>query len=113
MEANPPGTDIRSQWGAATSKEVSRWQSGRVGRPWWSADCRPAPNRPIFGIWAVLVSLVLIPWVMACPKLVCFGAQASFDPLKPGQRTLIDYLLPWIEECVFIALEVCFLPYFT
>ena len=45
---------------------------------------------------------------MACPKLVCLGARASFDPLKPGQRTLIDYLLPWIEECVSLLLKCVF-----
>ena len=90
------------------------WCSGLVGRPGWSADGPLPPTAPNLGVWVVLVSLVLIPWVMACPKLVCLGARVSFDPFKPGRRALIvRYLLPWIEECVFIALEVCFLPYFT
>jgi len=55
---------------------------GLVGRPWWSAGLLGAPTAPKFGIWAALVSLVLIPWVMACPKLVCLGAWAYFDPFS-------------------------------
>ena len=53
---------------------------GLVGRPWWPAGLPGAPTAPKFGNWAVLVSLVLIPWVMAYPKLVCLSARASFDP---------------------------------
>ena len=54
-----------------------------VGRPTrWSADGPLPPTAPNLDIWAVLLSLVLIPWVMACPKLVCLGAWASFDPIE-------------------------------
>ena len=35
------------------------------------------------------MSLVLIPWVMACPKLVWLSAWASFDPLKLDYHALI------------------------
>ena len=62
---------------------------GLVGRPWWSAGLPGAPTAPKFGNWAVLVSLVLIPWVMACPKLVCLSARASFDPFEPDSHALI------------------------
>ena len=79
----PLGTDIRSQWEADTSKGVSQRCSGQVGRTGWSADGPLPPTAPNLGIWAVLVSLVLIPWVTACPKLICFGTWASFDPFKP------------------------------
>ena len=72
------------------SKPKVGWCSGLVGRPGWSADGPLAPTSPNFGIWAVLVSIVLIPWVTACPKLVCFGSWASFDPFKPKRRALID-----------------------
>ena len=53
---------------------------GLVGRPWWSAALLEAPTTPKFGNWAVLVSLVQIPWGMACPMLVCLGIWACFDP---------------------------------
>ena len=89
----PLGTDIRSQWEAATSKGVSRCYSGLVGRPCWSPDCPPAPTAPNFGIWAVLVSLVLIPWGMDCPILVCFGLWACFDPIELESCSLIGLLL--------------------
>ena len=35
---------------------------------------------PKLDIWDVLVSLVLNPWGMACPTLVCLGIWARFDP---------------------------------
>ena len=53
---------------------------GWVGRPSWSAGLPWAPTAPKFGDWAVLVSLVQIPWGMACPMLVCLGIWACFDP---------------------------------
>ena len=74
-------------------KDEAVGPTGLVGRPWRSADRQPAPNRPIFGIWAVLVSLVLIPWVMAYPKLVCLSARASFDPFQPDSHALIGCAL--------------------
>ena len=62
-----------------------------VGRPWWPASLPRAPTIPKFGIWAILVSIVLFPWVMACPKLVCLGAWASFDQFQPNSQALIGY----------------------
>ena len=107
--AIPLGTDIRSQWEAATSKGVSRCCSGLVGRPAWSADSPSAPTAPNFGIWAVLVSLVLIPWGVACPTLVCFGLWACFDPIEPESCSLIGLLLlPCIAECVFLLMKCVF-----
>ena len=64
--------------------------SGLVGRPGWSADSPLPPTAPNLGIWAVLVSLVLIPWVMAYPKQVCFGTWASFDPSQLDSHALVS-----------------------
>ena len=47
---------------------------GHVGRPGRLVGLPEAPTAPKLDIWAVLVSLVLNPWVLACPKLVCLGA---------------------------------------
>ena len=62
---------------------------GLVGRPWWSAGLPGTPTAPKFGIWAALVSLVLISWIMACPKLVCLGAWDSFDLFQLDSHALI------------------------
>ena len=48
-----------------------------------------APTAPKLDIWAVLVSLILSPWGMACPKLVCLGAWACFGPIEPDSCSLI------------------------
>jgi len=48
-----------------------------VGR--WTSDAK----RPKFGCRAILGCLVLIPCVMACPKLICFGLCACFNPIEP------------------------------
>ena len=44
---------------------------------------------PKLDIWAVLVSLVLNPWGMARPTLVCLGIWACFDPFQPESHALI------------------------
>ena len=62
---------------------------GLVGRPWWSAGLPGAPTAPKFGDWAVLVSLVLNPWGMAYPTLVCLGIWACFDPFQPDSHALV------------------------
>ena len=65
------------------------WSADHGGRPWWSDDGPLPSTTPKFGIWVVLVSLVLIPWVMACLKLVYFGTWACFDPFQPDSHALI------------------------
>ena len=70
-------------------KDEAMGPMGLVGRPWWSAGLLGAPTAPKFGIWAALVSLVPISWIMAYPKLVCSGAHASFDPFQPDSHALI------------------------
>ena len=62
---------------------------GEVGRPSWSAGQAGARNTPKLDIWAILVSLVLIPWGMACPMLVCLGIWACFDPFQPDSHALV------------------------
>ena len=62
---------------------------GQVGRPGRSVGLPEAPTAPKLDIWAILVSLVLSPWGMACPMLVCWGIWACFDPFKPESHTLI------------------------
>ena len=62
---------------------------GLVGRPWWSAGLLGAPTAPKFGNWAIQVSLVVIPWGMACPMLVFLGIWACFDPFQPESHALI------------------------
>ena len=62
---------------------------GLVGRPWWSAGLPGAPTAPKFGIWAALVSLVPISWIMAYPKLFCLGAWACFGQIEPDSCSLI------------------------
>ena len=71
---------------------------GWVGRPGRSAGLPGAPTAPKFGNWVVLVSLVLIPWGMACPSLVCLGARATFDLFRPDSHALVGcafYLDLW------------------
>ena len=53
---------------------------GQVGRPGRSVGLPEAPTAPKLDILAVLVSLVLNPWGMDCPTLVCSGIWAHFDP---------------------------------
>ena len=60
-----------------------------VGSTGWSASSPVAPTAPNFLWWAVLPSLVLNPCARPCPKPVCFGAWASFDPFEPESRALI------------------------
>ena len=55
-----------------------------------SAGLPGAPTAPKLDIWVVLVSLVLNPWGLACPTLVCWGIWACFDPFKPESHTLIS-----------------------
>ena len=74
---------------------------GQVGRPGRSVCLPEAPTTPKLDIWAVLVSLVLSPWGMACPTLVCLGIWL----------VLIRFSL-YLIVC-FSAHEVCFHPYFT
>ena len=62
---------------------------GQVGRPGRSVGLPEAPTAPKLDIWAVLVSLVLNPWGMACPTLVCLGIWACFDPFQPESHALI------------------------
>ena len=62
---------------------------GQVGRPGRSVSLPEAPTAPKLDIWAVLVSLVLSPWGMACPKLVYLGAWACFGPIEPDSCSLI------------------------
>ena len=58
--------------------------------PWaGSAGLPGAPTAPKLDIWAVLVSLVLNPWGMACLSLVCLGIWACFDPFQPKSHALI------------------------
>ena len=44
-----------------------------------------------------------------CPKPVCFGIWASFDPFEAEWHALIGQrFLPWIEECISLLLRcVC------
>ena len=62
---------------------------GQVGRPGRSVGLPEAPTAPKLDIWAVLVSLVLNPWGMASPTLVCLGIWACFDPFQPDSHTLV------------------------
>ena len=62
---------------------------GQVGRPGRSVGLPEAPTAPKLDIWAVLVSLVLNPWGMACPMLVCLGIWACFDLFQPESHALI------------------------
>ena len=53
--------------------ELRQW-GPRAGRLTMVAGRRPSgANRPHFGCRAILGCLVLIPRVMAYPKLICFG----------------------------------------
>ena len=56
---------------------------GQVGRSARGSSC------PKLDIWAVLVSLVLNPWVMAYPTLICLGIWARFDPFQPDSHSLV------------------------
>ena len=62
---------------------------GQVGRPGRSVGLSEAPTAPKLDIWAVLVSLVLSPWGMAYPTLVCWGIWACFDPFQPQSHAQI------------------------
>ena len=62
---------------------------GQVGRPGRSVVLPDAPTAPKLDIWAVLVSLVLSPWSMACPTLICLGIYAHFDPFQPDSHSLV------------------------
>ena len=62
---------------------------GQVGRPGRSVGLPEAPTAPRLDIWSVLVSLVLNPWGMACPTLVCLGAWACFGQIEPDSCSLI------------------------
>ena len=62
---------------------------GQVGRPGRSVGLPEAPTAPKLDIWAVLESLVLNPWGMARPTLVCLGIWAFFDPFQPESHALI------------------------
>ena len=62
---------------------------GQVGRPGRSVGLPEAPTAPKLDIWAVLVSLVLNPWGMAYPTLICLGIWARFDPFQPDSRSLV------------------------
>ena len=75
------------------SKIEVGWCSGLLRRPGWSANGPLPPTAPNLGIWAVLVSLVLMPWGMASRTLVCFGLWACFDPIEPESHSLIGLLL--------------------
>ena len=58
--------------------------------PWArSADLPEAPAAHSFVQRAVLGLHVLTPRVLACPKLVCLGAWAYFDPIEPDSCSLI------------------------
>ena len=71
----------------AESVGPMRW----VGRPSWLVGLPGAPTTPKFGNWAVLMSLFLIPWGMACPTLVCLGIWACFDLFQHESHALIGY----------------------
>jgi len=62
---------------------------GQVGRPGRSVGLPEAPTAHKLDIWAVLVSLVLNPWGMACPTLVCLGIWARFDRFQPDSHSLV------------------------
>ena len=71
---------------------------GHVGRPGRLVGLPEAPTAPKLDIWAVLVSLVLNPWGMACLMLVCLGIWACFDPFQPDSYSLVGcafYLDLW------------------
>ena len=63
--------------------------TGQVGRPGRLVCLAEAPTAPSFVQQAVLGLLVLTPWVLTCPKLVCLGAWAYFDPIEPDSCSLI------------------------
>ena len=96
--ANPPRTDLGDLWGGDT---WLGWGSGvhGPGRPICrSVGMLEAPTALSFVQQAVLGLLVLTPWVLACPKLVCLGAWACFDPIEPDSCSLIGgafYLDLW------------------
>ena len=82
------------------SKPEVGWRRGPAGRPGWSANHRPAPNRPIFG-W------VTGSWALL-PKSVV-SESGPFDPCEAEWHALIGRrLLPWIEECVSLLLKCVF-----
>src|SRR6185312_11101937 len=77
---NRPWEPVRS----CHASRMRRWG------PWArSADLPEAPTAPKLGIWAFLVSLVLSPWDMACPMLVCLGIWARFDLFQPDSHSLV------------------------
>ena len=92
-----------------TNEELPRRRLKSVGAVGWSADGPLPPIAPNLGNWAVLVSLVLIPWVMACPKKVCFGTWASFCLSLILMLWLVAHFA-LICGVWFLAHEVCFLP---
>ena len=81
--AMPLGTDIRSQQEAAMSKGISQWHSGLVGRPWWSTDSPMPPTAPNFFYLLVLEAHISKQGARPCPKPVCSGIWAFFDPIQP------------------------------
>ena len=82
-----------------------------AGRPTRVVGRRPTATNPPpnLGIWAVLVSLVIIPWVMAYPKQVCFGTWASLCLSLILMLWLVAHFA-LICGVWFLAHEVCFLP---
>ena len=83
---NRPWEPVRSYH----TSRLRRWgpwarSADLAGRQAWPG-LQPPPK---LDIWAVLVSLVLSPWGMACPKLVCLGAWACFGPIEPDSCSLI------------------------
>jgi len=64
---------------------ATAWPTASIGR---SACLRlqPPPASSSRLSWA---SFVLTPWVLACPKQVCLGAWACFDPIEPDSCSLI------------------------
>ena len=85
---------------------------------WWgphamSVGLPEAPTAPSFVQQAVLGLLVLTPWVLSFPKLVCLGAWACFDPIEPDLCSLIGCTFCLNLWSVFPAHEVCFHSYFT
>ena len=77
---NQPWEPVRS----CHASKMRRWG------PWARSVGLPeAPTAPKLDIWAVLVSLVLNPWGMAHPTLVCLGICACFDLFQPESHALI------------------------
>jgi len=81
--------------------ELRQWVHKLVGWPWWSANGPVAPTTPNIGCQAVLGCLVLIPCVMAYPKLIFFGLWACLDPIEP------EHVL-WLVDVFCLGLRSVF-----